>query len=145
MIGFKLVDGKLPVQGSAGAAGLDIHATTGTWRVFAGQQKLIKTGVYLTRCPEDVYLRVSPRSKLANKHGINVLAGVIDSDYRGEICVILQNTGRLDVTFKQGDAIAQLIPTQLANVPVFETFDDGTVTERGAEGINSTDMRLQGA
>ena len=141
MIKFKLENGaKLPKKGSPGAAGYDIHSLKDVW-IEAGSRVLVKTGVFLADCPSDVYLRVAPRSKLANKYGIDVLAGVIDSDYRGEICVILFSTNKQGLKLGSGGAIAQLIPTQLANVSIAEV-NTLTDTTRGTNGINCDDLRL---
>ena len=141
MIKFKLEDGaKLPQRGSELAAGLDIHCN-GHYGVQPFQRQLIKTGVFLAELPADVYLRVAPRSKLANKLGIDVLAGVIDADYRGEICVILQSYGDEAVYFGTGDAIAQLIPTVYSKADVMEVLEADS-TDRGSSGINDTDLRL---
>lgn len=141
MIKFKLEDGaKLPKRGSELAAGLDIHCR-GFCEVQPSERTLIKTGVFLAELPADVYLRVAPRSKLANKLGIDVLAGVIDGDYRGEICVILQSHGDKAVYFEHGDAIAQLIPTVYSKVDVMEVLESDS-TDRGSSGVNDTDLRL---
>jgi dUTP pyrophosphatase len=141
MIKFKLEPGtKLPKRGSPGAAGLDICANELT-KIYPRERKLIQTGVKLADCPEGVYLRVAPRSKLANRYGINVLAGVVDADYRGEIGVILHNTGDEIIAFRKGDAIAQLIPTKIEYCEVLNVTEV-TKTERGEAGINDKDLRL---
>jgi dUTP pyrophosphatase len=141
MIKFILQDGaKLPTRGSKHAAGLDICANKkGT--LAAGERLMVHTGVWLASCPHGLYLRVAPRSKLANKFGIDVLAGVVDSDYRGEICVILYNTGDKDINVKKGDAIAQLIPEIISQTHVVEVKVSNS-TGRGAAGINDKDLRL---
>lgn len=139
MIKFKLQEGaKLPQRGSEFAAGLDIHCLEDVW-LSGGKRQLIHTGVLLAGLPPTTYLRVAPRSKLANKFGIGVLAGVIDADYRGELCVILKADE--DAHFPAGSAIAQLIPTFYFNAPAVEVteLDD---TERGNAGINDKDLRL---
>lgn len=139
MIKFKLQEGaKLPQRGSEFAAGLDIHCLEGFW-LRAGEKQLIHTGVLLAGLPPAIYLRVAPRSKLANKFGIGVLAGVIDADYRGELCVILKS--ERSTYFSAGSAIAQLIPTFYSNAPVIEVTDLDD-TERGNAGINDKDLRL---
>lgn len=141
MIQFKLeVGAKLPKQGSAQAAGYDI-CTMELVTLYPGERKLVSTGVFLADCPIGMYLRVAPRSKLAYRKGIDILAGVVDSDYRGEIGVILYNTSASIASFKQGDAIAQLIPEKIATYAVSEAkhFDK---TGRGAAGINDEDIRL---
>ena len=141
MISFILKDGaKLPERGSQFAAGLDIRTNEEDFVLSSGERKLVKTGVYLADCPIGTYLRVAPRSKLANKVGIDVLAGVVDCDYRGEICVILYNTGDTGYYFTKGDAIAQLIPETINLAPVREVTE-ATDTERGEKGINCSEER----
>ena len=139
---FLIKNGFMPNKGSNLAAGYDIR-TNETVILNRGQRITLSTGVFLANCPENIYLRVAPRSKLANRYGIDVLAGVVDADYRGEIKVILINHGKGPVTFNRGDAIAQLIPTMLYQIePVQVTELQNTV--RGNEGIDSTDERKQG-
>lgn len=141
MIKFKLSEGaKLPKRSTPLAAGLDI-CTTETFYLLAGERKLVSTGVTLSSCPIGSYLRIAPRSKLANRFGIDVLAGVVDSDYRGEIKVILHNTGESPITLNSGDAIAQLIVESITLCEVQET-DSVTETLRGKSGINDNDLRL---
>jgi dUTP pyrophosphatase len=141
MIKFKLEPGaKLPKRGSPGAAGYDICCNT-LVTLYPRERKLIKTGVTLADCTDDIYLRIAPRSKLAVRYGLDILAGVVDSDYRGEIRVLLHNTGDEIASFNKGDAIAQLIPERLASyheVLVGET----TETVRGGAGIEDKDLRL---
>ena len=141
MIEFILEEGaKLPKRGSLLSAGLDI-CTLEDVSVPSRDRLLVKTGVFLASCPIGTYLRVAPRSKLANKRGIDVLAGVVDSDYRGEVCVILYNTSHIDVCFNEGEAIAQLIPEVILLSEVCEVIESKT-TERGNAGINDNDLRL---
>lgn len=140
-IKFILKDGgKLPVRGSKYAAGLDIHCLDEVY-LQQGERKLIHTGVYLADCYESTYLRVAPRSKLAHKYGIDVMAGVVDSDYRGEICVILRNTSKQEVHLPTGSAIAQLIQEALYLSQAVETTE-AEETERGTAGIQDKDLRL---
>lgn len=129
---FTIVNGVQPTRGSSNSAGLDIHANE-AGVVRTGGRKLISTGVFLQNCPENVYLRIAPRSKLANKHGIDVLAGVVDPDYTGEIMIILHNTGKSDFYFEAGDAIAQLIPEFFAKLLLDYYSSD---VYRGERGIN---------
>lgn len=140
MISFILKDGaKLPERGSQFAAGLDIHANHNGC-IPAGGRMLVQTGVYLADCPIGMYLRVAPRSKLANKYGIDTLAGVVDADYRGQVGVILHNNGSGMFEFSKGDAIAQLIPETITISPVREVTE-ATESERGEKGINCSEER----
>lgn len=136
----------LPSRGSAQAAGLDLSAdipneVTGLRkkRLLPGQRAAIDTGIKVA-IPEGYYGRVAPRSGLAFKHGIDVLAGVIDSDYRGELKVILLNTGDEDVVIEHGERIAQLIIEKIAipDIIVVGNEDDLSLTGRGENGFGST-------
>lgn len=141
-IEFRINGGRLPIRGSALAAGLDIHsAEDGV--VYTGGRKLFKTGVYLNQVPIGTYARLAPRSKMANKFGIDVLAGVVDSDYRGEICVVLQNNGHHDYKVHKGDAIAQIIVEKICYAQAVDVTDEVVYseTERGESGINCEDER----
>ncbi len=140
MIKFILAEGaKLPVRGSTFAAGLDIHAMDDIV-LNAGERRLISTGVKLADCPLEIYLRVAPRSKLANKYGLDVLAGVVDTDYRGEIMVILHNTSASGYQITAGEAIAQLIAERITYPKAVEVIE-GTATGRGSSGINCKEAR----
>ena len=117
------------------SAGYDLSSCE-TLTIPAGKKALVKTGLQIA-CPEGTYGRVAPRSGLAHKHFIDVGAGVIDADYRGEVGVILFNFGEQDFEIKPGDRIAQLILEKISLSEV-EEVDDLTVTERGAGGFGST-------
>jgi len=105
----KLSDNAIvPTKGTAFAAGYDLYAAEDAV-VVCGTRKLIKTNISIEITP-GYYGRIAPRSGLAYKNGIDVLAGVIDSDYRGDIGIILYNTDKnLDFSIKKGDRIAQII------------------------------------
>jgi dUTP pyrophosphatase len=128
-------DAQVPSRGSIHAAGVDLYAPEGH-RLVPGQRKLIPTGLKIA-VPHGFYGRVAPRSGIAFKHGIDVLAGVIDSDYRGELGVLLINTGTQNFIIQKGDRIAQLIVEAILTPEVIhvEELDD---TERGAGGFGST-------
>lgn len=130
-----------PSYGSAGAAGLDLAANLAEMkgRLYAlqpGERKLFKTGISIS-IPAGHYARVAPRSGLALKSGIDVLAGVIDEDYRGEVGVILLNTGNEPFVVSHGDRIAQLIIEQYTPcLPIL--VDELDATNRGGGGFGST-------
>jgi dUTP pyrophosphatase len=109
MIKFSNKDGsgRTPIRGTSGSGGYDIHSSVDTV-VAPGEHKAISTDVY-TEFPEDTVCFIKPRSGLAFKHAINVLAGVVDSDYAGEIKVILINHGSAPFHVKVGDRVAQLV------------------------------------
>ena len=93
--------------------------------------------------PPLTYGRVAPRSGLAYKKGIDVGAGVIDEDYRGEVGVILFNFGEEDFEVAPGDRIAQLILEKISMVGLKEV-DDLDQTDRGAGGFGSTGVSAEG-
>lgn len=131
----------VPTYGSTGAAGLDLSAnfsdTHGdSYELQSGERKLFKTGIAIS-IPRGHYARVAPRSGLAFKHGIDVMAGVIDEDYRGEVGVILLNTSDMVFVVQHGDRIAQMIIEQYTPcLPV--VVDDLDDTNRGGAGFGST-------
>lgn len=127
-------DAILPTRGSDGAIGLDLCAVEDTY-VPKGWVTKVPTGLAV-EIPPGYYGRLAPRSGLAAKHGIDVLAGVIDDDYRGELVVLLTSLAR-GLSIKRGERIAQLILEKADKFePVWaETLDD---TERGESGFGST-------
>lgn len=132
---------KLPTYGSAGAAGMDLYANFEDMvgdccNIPAGERRLIKTGISV-EIPRHTYARVAPRSGLAFKSGIDVMAGVIDEDYRGEVGVILINHGTIPFTVTHGDRVAQLIIEKY--MPCFVTeVTEHSDTERGSGAFGST-------
>lgn len=134
---FKQLDPRavLPQRGSALAAGLDVCCIE-ELRIEAKQRALAKTGLAVA-IPPGFYGRVAPRSGLAVKSGLDVLAGVIDSDYRGEIVCVLYNTGDETIKLPAGSKICQLIIEQIITPePTWATDLDETA--RGAGGFGST-------
>ncbi len=140
IIKLKLDDGvECPSYATAGAAGADIKAAPGVSVVIPpGCYKVIPTGVY-PEIPEGYEIQVRPRSGLALKHGITVLnsPGTIDSDYRGEIRVMLINHGSADFTVSGGDRIAQLVVAEVTQAE-FVSASSLSQTERGEGGFGST-------
>mmetsp|Transcript_78181 Transcript_78181/g.217110 ORF Transcript_78181/g.217110 Transcript_78181/m.217110 type:complete len:176 (+) Transcript_78181:70-597(+) len=130
----------MPTRGSVEAAGFDLSADTPTV-VPARGRAIVKTGLSIA-IPEGTYARIAPRSGLAAKHGINVGAGVVDRDYRGEVGVVLFNHGPDDFTVQPGDRIAQLILEKVSMVPCVEV-ESLERTERGAGGFGSTGVAEQ--
>jgi len=151
----------IPKRGSAQAAGYDLYADqAGTVppcsytentiykevytinripliiRDVSVGKLLVSTGIAV-KIPEGYYGRVAPRSGLAVKNNIDIGAGVIDSDYRGEVKVLLFNFGSQPFEFKTGDRIAQLILEKITT-PEPEEVDDLDSTDRGAGGFGST-------
>uniref|UniRef100_A0A8R1DTI7 Deoxyuridine 5'-triphosphate nucleotidohydrolase n=1 Tax=Caenorhabditis japonica TaxID=281687 RepID=A0A8R1DTI7_CAEJA len=126
---------QMPTYGSLAAAGADLYSAEEV--VVPAKGKLcVSTGLQI-ELPFGYYGRVAPRSGLAAKHFIDVGAGVIDSDYRGEVKVLLFNFNDADFTVKKGDRIAQLICEQIAHC-TFEEANDLENTDRGVGGFGST-------
>jgi len=126
----------IPTQGTNFAAGYDLYAAEDAL-VVCGSRKLIKTNISMEITP-GYYGRIAPRSGLAYKSGIDVLAGVIDSDYRGDIGVILYNTDKnIDFTVKKGDRIAQII-FEACYTATLNNVDNLDNTLRQAGGFGST-------
>lgn len=130
-------DAVIPSRGSAGAAGYDLSSVVDCV-IGPGSYEIIDTGIAI-QIPSDCYARVAPRSGLAAKHLIDVLAGVVDSDYRNQIKVILINHSASPFKVAKGDRIAQLIFERIYT-PELETvsYDVLTSTERGLNGFGST-------
>ena len=127
----------LPAYASPGAAGLDVVAAE-TLILAPGQRHAVATG-FAVAIPEGYEVQVRPRSGLALKHGITCLntPGTIDSDYRGEVKVILANLGDQDFQIVRGERIAQLVPAPVQRAR-FHEVADLDATERGAGGFGST-------
>lgn len=131
---------QIPKQANSDDAGYDLYAVEDTW-ILPGQRAKIDTGIQIS-IPAGYYGRVAPRSGLAVKHGIDVLAGVVDSTYRGNVAVVLINlsTGNEDSAFKvsTGDRIAQLIIEKCHNVHFDEVTESFEETPRGIGGFGSS-------
>lgn len=127
----------LPAYASEGAAGMDVVAAEGV-TLAPGGRHAVATGFALA-IPSGFEVQVRPRSGLALKHGISLpnTPGTIDSDYRGELKIIMINLGAEPFTIARGDRIAQLVvaPVQPARFVEVESLDE---TIRGAGGFGST-------
>ena len=134
---FQQLDSKavLPTRGSAFAAGLDICSIENVI-IEPHQRAIARTGLAVA-IPQGFYGRVAPRSGLAAKQGLDVLAGVIDSDYRGELCCVLYNTSDTSITLPAGSKICQLIIEKIIT-PKAAWVNDLDETARGAGGFGST-------
>ncbi|ESY66660.1 MAG: dUTP diphosphatase [Mesorhizobium sp.] len=131
----------LPAYESAGAAGIDLRAAVPDDRpllILPGKRALVPTGLIL-EIPEGMEGQVRPRSGLAFKHGLTVLnsPGTVDSDYRGEVKVLLINLGDEDFAVTRGMRIAQLVFAAVTQVGVEERSLAGG-TARGSGGFGST-------
>jgi len=115
-------DAKIPLRNNQTDAGADLYSLENTI-ILPQSRLLIKTGISL-EIPDGYYGRIAPRSGLAVKNGIDVLAGVVDSGYRGEIGVLLYNTDKnQSFEINKGDRIAQIIFEQHYNFEFVETQD----------------------
>lgn len=128
----------LPKYGSEWAAGLDITSVIDV-AVLPRSRMLVPTGISVSWDDPNYYLRVAPRSGLSVKNNIDIGAGVIDFDYRGEIFVCFINNHSHDAyNIKTGDRIAQLIPTRTERFSTIGEVNQHTKTERGDSGFGST-------
>ena len=129
----------LPAYETSGSAGMDIRAAVDETLVIApGKRALVPTGLIL-EIPEGYEVQIRPRSGLAYKNGITCLntPGTIDSDYRGEVMILLINLGEEDFAIERGMRIAQMILAPVSRARI-ETADLTSVTERGSGGFGST-------
>jgi dUTP pyrophosphatase len=127
----------LPAYATAHAAGMDVVAAEDV-TLRPGWRHAVATG-FAIAIPEGYEVQVRPRSGLALKHGITCLntPGTIDSDYRGEVKVILANLGTATVEIARGERIAQLVPAPVQRA-AFAEVEDLDDTARGAGGFGST-------
>ncbi len=129
----------LPRYASDGAAGADLCAAVdATVTLAPGERAAVPTG-FVVELPPGWEGQVRPRSGLALRHGLTVAnaPGTIDSDYRGELKVLLVNLGDRPVEIARGDRVAQLVVAPVAQV-VFREADNLGATDRGAGGFGST-------
>jgi len=129
----------LPARATRGAAGFDLHAGVESDLVVAPRARVLVPTGFAIAVPAGYEAQVRPRSGLALEHGIVLpnAPGTIDSDYRGEVKVIVCNTGEQAFTIRRGDRIAQLViaPVVLAEWEEVASLDG---TERGAGGFGHT-------
>lgn len=141
--GIKTIDPKIPLPfyASEGAAGMDLHAyLTEPLTLVPGERSLVRTGLQL-ELPKGFEAQIRPRSGLALKKGLTVLntPGTIDSDYRGEIGVILINLGQEPIQIEPLERIAQMVVCAYTQVQ-WQPSVDLSETQRGAGGFGSTSV-----
>jgi len=126
-----------PVYATDGAAGMDLRSRENVY-LFSGDYVVVCTGLHL-EIPKGYEAQVRPRSGLAFNQGITVLnsPGTIDSDYRGEVKVLLINHGKTTYVVKKGDRIAQLVFNKVERVEL-ELKGELSETKRGKRGFGST-------
>ena len=130
----------LPEYKTDGSSGMDLMANVEqTVKILPGEKKIISTGV-MVAIPKQYEIQIRPRSGIAAKNGMSVLntPGTIDSDYRGEIKVILINLGKDIFEIKKNDRIAQMIVCPIIKVEL-EEVESLPETVRGKGGFGSTD------
>jgi dUTP pyrophosphatase len=129
-------DMALPSYETGGASGLDLRAAVdGELTLHPGDIRLVPTGLAIA-LPPGYEAQIRPRSGLALKHGVGMVnsPGTIDSDYRGEIGLVLVNWGKAPFVIKRGDRIAQMVVTRVSRVQVLEV-DRLETTARGEGGF----------
>jgi dUTP pyrophosphatase len=130
----------LPAYATLGAAGLDVVAAE-DFDLLPGQRHAVATG-FAIAIPAGFEVQVRPRSGLAFKHGLSVpnAPGTIDSDYRGELKILLINHGDQPFVVRRGERIAQLVPAAVT-LARFHEVDELDDTDRGTGGFGSTGVR----
>jgi dUTP pyrophosphatase len=138
MLNVKKLNGlaNLPRKGTSGAAGFDLFSVEDLV-IYPGSRALVPLGLSI-QVPLGTYGRIAPRSGLAVKHGIQVGAGVIDSDYTGEVKVLLFNHGSDNFQIKTGDRIAQLVIEKIVDDLEIRLVENISETDRGSGGFGST-------
>ena len=126
---------KAPSRQSERAAGYDLYSSEDT-KISPYERNLVPLGIAVA-IPSGYYGRIAPRSGLSVKHSLDIGAGVIDEDYRGEVKVILFNHGSKEFIVNNKDRIAQMILVPVLKVD-FEEVDDLPETVRGSGGFGST-------
>ncbi|MBI5225649.1 dUTP diphosphatase [Candidatus Micrarchaeota archaeon] len=138
-IKVRIEAGKLPQYMSEHASGADVCSSNSQpIEIACGSTALVPTGLFL-EIPEGYEVQVRPRSGLAFKHGVTILnaPGTIDSDYRGELKILLVNHGPVPYAVQPGERVAQLV-VQKVEKAVFEPSSELKSTERGHGGFGST-------
>lgn len=125
----------IPSRGSDTSAGLDLYSCE-TKIIEPWKRELIDTGISISM-PDNTYMRIAPRSGMSSKNGIDVMAGVVDLEYRGRIKVLLINLSDTPYEVLAGDRVAQGIITPIMLIPAVEvdSLDD---TARGPSGFGSS-------
>ncbi len=132
-----LKDARLPQAAHTGDAAYDVYAAE-SCIVTAGKTASVRTGLVMETCPADFHPQLCSRSGMAANYGIDVVAGIIDPGYRGEICVVLNNRSDADFVVAAGDRVAQMRFVRIAHPHMTLTEDAGPETARGEGGFGST-------
>lgn len=131
-------DAKIPTRGSKDAAGYDLYVIEDKI-IQPFNSEVFKTGIHM-EIPNGMYGKIHPRSGMDIKHGIHPLAGVIDSDFLGEIMIGLYNKKNQPYHIKKGDRVAQIVfqKYETFKIKLVENLEELTLTERGNNGFGST-------
>ena len=131
----------LPGRATLHSAGYDVRSSQDDFELAPGEIRAVSTGLVM-ELPPGIECQVRPRSGLAARHGITLpnSPGTIDPDYRGELKVLMQNTGPDPVTIHRGDRIAQLVFARF-EAPLVEEAETLSDTHRGEGGFGSTGKR----
>lgn len=131
---------QIPGYGKIGNSGMDVRANLDfPVMLEPGERKLIPSGLFF-ELPENIEIQVRPRSGLALNKGVTVLntPGTVDSNYRGEVCIILINLGQEKVEIEPGERIAQLVFSPVLVVGLTEVEEIETETERKDTGFGNS-------
>ena len=128
-------EGKIPTRAKSSDAGYDLYSVVDVL-ITPTARELVATGIAI-EIPEGYYGRIAPRSGLAVKAGVDILAGVVDSGYRNEVKVVMINLGQGLVSVNKGDRIAQLIIEKCHDVEWEET-EELSDSDRGEGGVGSS-------
>lgn len=127
---------QLPRKATGGAAGFDLFSCE-TKNISPGDWEQVRTGIILA-IPQLYYGQIGSRSGLAINSKITAFPGVIDSDYRGEITIVLQNWGNETKKITEGERIAQILIVPIHDDPYLDEVDEVSETTRGKKGFGST-------
>ena len=128
----------LPSRSTTHSAGLDLSSAEAC-TIPVGERRIVRTGLQIA-VPSGHYARIAPRSGYAVSHGLDVLAGVVDEDFRGELMIVLANFGSTPFNISIGQRVAQLILEKISLLPVEEVKDLPSST-RGTLGFGSSNPR----
>ena len=128
-------DAVIPSYAHTGDAAFDLKSV-GDYLIGPGERTVVKTGLQI-EIPEGYWGNIRDRSGMAAKYGIHILAGVIDSNYRGEVGVVMANLGKENYSVNRGDKIAQMIIQSYEHCEIKEV-SELSETVRGEEGFGST-------
>ena len=126
---------KEPEKKHKGDAGWDIF-TAQNYVINPRERIVVNTGI-LVSCPDTIYFRIADKSAVASKLGLHVFAGVIDSNYRGQVKVLVYNPSSRTISIKKHFPIAQIIPTVICNEPFYIVDKLDTSVRGEAGGINN--------